>query len=136
MIRIKLEKNKKDEPIFKLYIKDEELDNYRFLKRALLESKKIKGRYNYQVPLRFFEPIFRNISSEEIKIDRYSLDYYLEFSDQYDEKYYYKIDANALFMKKWRLEGCPNIYKVILNKEDGTLTKEIAFERINSMLDT
>lgn len=133
MIKIKLEKNRKHEPIFKLNIKEEELDKYRFLKRALFESKKIKGRYNYEVPLRFFEPILRNISSNEIKVDKFSIDYYLEFSDEYDEKYYHKTEANALFMKKWRLEGCPNIYKVIINKEEGTLSKELAFKKISNL---
>ena len=66
MVKIKLEKNQKDEPVFKLNIKEEEIDNYRFLKRALLEGKAIKGRYNYEVPIRFFEPIFKNLKCEGV----------------------------------------------------------------------
>ena len=67
MVKIKLEKNQKNEPVFKLNIKEEEIDNYRFLKRALLEGKSIRGRYNYEVPIRFFEPIFRNLKSRRNK---------------------------------------------------------------------
>lgn len=130
MIKIKLEKNKKDEPVFKLFIKDDELEDYKFIRRALLEGKTIKGTYNYQVPVRFFEPIFRNINSKELKIDKKSLTYYLEFSDQYDEKYYYKTEATPAFMKKWREEGCPNIYKINLDIEQGTISKEIAFRKV------
>lgn len=134
MVKIKLEKNKKDEPIFKLNIKEEELEKYRFLKRALMESKGCKGRYNYIVPLRFFEPIFRNIPKEDIIIDRYSLLYYLEFSDDYDEKYYYKTSANATYMKKWREEGCPCIYKINIDIENRSISKEIAFQRISNIM--
>ena len=134
MIKVKLEKNKKDEPIFKLNIKDEDVEKYRFLKRALFESKRCKGRYNYVVPLRFFEPIFRNVPSEDIVVDKKSLLYYLEFSDDYDEKYYYKTSANAVYMKKWRQEGCPNIYKININIEDRVISKEIAFKKVSPIM--
>ena len=130
MIKIKLEKNKKDEPIFKLNIKDEEIDKYRFLKRALLEGKSIKGRYNYEIPIRFFEPIFRHLKSTEIKFDKKSIFQYFEFSDEYDEKYYYRTEVNAKYMKKWREEGCPNIYKIVIDRESYILTKEMAFKKI------
>ncbi len=118
MVKIKLEKNQKNEPVFKLNIKEEEIDNYRFLKRALLEGKAIRGRYNYEVPIRFFEPIFK----------------YFEFSDEYDERYYYKTEVNAKYMKKWREEGCPNIYKIEIDKEKCILKKEIAFKKIERIL--
>ena len=41
MISIKLEKNKKNEPVFKLNVKEEDIQKYRALKRVLFESKKI-----------------------------------------------------------------------------------------------
>lgn len=131
MVRIKLEKNKKEEPVFKLYIKDFDIEKYRFLKRALIESKKGKEKDCYIVPIRFFEPIFRNIPKEDIKVDKRSILFYLEFSDDYDEKYYYRTSATATYMKKWREEGCPNIYKINLNIEEASISKEIAFKRIS-----
>lgn len=134
MIKIKLEKNKRNEPIFKLGIKENEIEKYRFLKRALMESKNIKGRYNYQIPIRFFEPIIQNLSKEDILVDKNSLDKYLVFSDDYDENFYYKIEADARYMKRWREEGCPHIYKVNLNKENNSIIKEVAFKRLGSLL--
>lgn len=133
MIRIKIEQNKKNEPVFKLSLKDDELDKYKFLKRALIESKTLKGKYNYNVPIRFFEPIFKNLKNEDFKISKNSLKNYLEFSDEYDENYYYKLEADSKYMKKWRDEGCPDIYKIIINIEDKTLCKEIAFKKVSSI---
>ncbi|MGG7177622.1 hypothetical protein ACQPU1_08525 [Clostridium paraputrificum] len=134
MIRIKLEKNKRNEPIFKIGINDKDLEEYKFLKRGLLEGKSLKGRYNYQVPIRFFEPIIRNLDPENIALDKNSLLYFLEFSDDYDENYYYKTEADARYMKKWRDEGCPNIYKIMLDKDKCTISKEIAFKRIRNFI--
>ena len=134
MVKIKLEKNKKDEPVFKLNIKEKEIDNYKFLKRALLGGKAIKGRYNYEIPIRFFEPIFKNLKLEEINLDKKSIVKYFEFSDEYDERYYYKTEVNAKYMKKWREEGCPNIYKIEIDKENCILKKEIAFKKIERTL--
>ena len=37
-------------------------------------------------------------------------------------------------MKKWREEGCPNIYKIEIDKEKYTLTKEMAFKKIERNL--
>ena len=91
MARIKIEKNKKNEPIFKLKLKDCEIEKYRLLKRALMESKKIKGHYNYMVPIRYFEVVFKNIKKEDMQIDKRSLNSYLEYSDDYDDVYYYKV---------------------------------------------
>lgn len=134
MIKVKLEADKRNKPLFKIHIKENELEKYKFLKRALMESKSIKGRYNYQVPLRFFEPIINNIPCDEIVIDKKSILFYLEFSDDYDEKYYYKTQADAPYMKKWREEGCPNIYKVNLDLENNKISKEIAFQKLNRIM--
>ena len=96
-----------------------------------MESKKLKegSRYDYEVPLRFFFPIYKNYDKEKIKIDRYSLTSYLEFSDEFDEKYYNEIEATPKYMKKWREEGCPNIYKITIDKETKEIKKDIAFQK-------
>ena len=133
MARIKIEKNKKNEPVFKLKLKDSEIEKYRLLKRALIESKKIKGHYNYVVPIRYFEGVFRNIKKEDLEIDKRSQKSYLEYSDDYDEVYYYKVEADAKFMKTWRLEGCPDIYKVSIDDETKEIKKELAFKKITKI---
>lgn len=133
MLRIKLEANKKGEPIFKLGIKEEDENKYSFMKRAIMESKVIRGRYNYVVPIRFFQPIFKNVGSDNIKLDKNSLLFFLEFSDDFDERYYYTIEANARYMKKWREEGCPNIYKICIDKDKLSLEKTIAFKRLSPL---
>ena len=51
MIKIKIQRGKNEEPIFKIKIKDDDRIKYPFLKRTLIEGKIIKGRYNYQIPL-------------------------------------------------------------------------------------
>lgn len=130
MIKIKLESNKKEQPILKLGIKEKELENYRFLKRSLIDGKKITGSYNYEVPLRYFIPIFNNIPKENIKLDAKSILSYLEFSDDFDEKYYYTISANPRYMKAWRAEKCPSIYKITINKESLNLEKEVVFKKV------
>lgn len=133
MLRIKLEMNKKGEPIFKLEINKEDELKYSFLRRALMEGKQIKGTYNYQIPIRFFQPIFNNISVENIILDNDSLLSYLEFSDDFAENIYYTIEANPRYMKKWREEGCPNIYKIQIDKETLLLSKSVAFKRISPL---
>ena len=110
MIKIKIDKNKRGEPIFKLGYKELEEKEVRFLKRAIMEGKEIKGIFKYEIPLRFFTPIFNNFNKENIKIDRYSKVEYLEFSDFYDERYFYSFEITPKYMKKWREEGCPNIF--------------------------
>lgn len=134
MIKIKLESNKRNEPLFKIQIKEKDFEKHKFIKRALMEAKSIKGRYNYLVPLRFFEPIINNISLNDFEIDKKSILFYLEFSDDYDEKYYYKTKADALYMKKWREEGCPNIFKINIDLESKKITKEIAFQKLNRIM--
>lgn len=133
MLRIKLEMNKKGQPIFKLEINKEDEVKYSFLRRALMEGKQIKGTYNYQIPIRFFQPIFNNISVENIILDNDSLLSYLEFSDDFAENIYYTIEANPRYMKKWREEGCPNIYKIQIDKETLLLSKSVAFKRISPL---
>lgn len=130
MIKIKLEKNKSGKIIFKLKIDEASKENALF-KRALMESKFIKGRvrYNYEVPLRFFIPICKNISKENLILDKKSILSYLEFSDFYDQNYYTDTEATAKYMKKWREEGCPDIYRITINEENHDITKEVAFKK-------
>ena len=58
MIKVKIDKNKRGEPIFKLGYKELDDKELRFLKRAIMEGKEIKGMFKYEIPLRFFIPIF------------------------------------------------------------------------------
>ena len=46
MVKIKLEKNKKDEPVFKLNIKEKEIDNYKFLKRSYIGFNNLIKSYH------------------------------------------------------------------------------------------
>lgn len=130
MIKIKLETNKRGEIKFKLGISDKDLHKNKILKRPLMDSKKTKGIYNYEVPLRYFVPIFNNLPKEIIKIDKNSILSYLEFSDDFDEKYYYTIVANAKYMKLWREENCPDIYKISLDIDSLSLQKEVIFKKV------
>ncbi|MBC5627418.1 hypothetical protein H8S20_00770 [Clostridium sp. NSJ-6] len=131
MIKIKIDKNKRGEPIFKLGYKELEEKEVRFLKRAIMEGKEIKGMFKYEIPLRFFTPIFNNFDKENIKIDRYSKVEYLEFSDFYDERYFYSFEITPKYMKKWREEGCPNIFKIQIDVETKEVKKEIIFKKIS-----
>lgn len=131
MIRVKIDKNKKGEPIFKLGYKSLDKKEGTFLRRALMEGKEISGMFKYEIPLRFFIPILNNLDKENIKIDRYSKLEYIEFSDYYDEKYFYTFDITPKYMKKWREEGCPNIFKIQIDKETLDIKKEIIFKKIN-----
>lgn len=130
MIKVKLEKNKSGKIIFKLKIK-KELESNLLFRRAIIESKSIKGnsRYDYEVPLRFFIPICNNIEKENMLLDKKSILSYLEFSDYYDENYYIELEATAKYMKKWREEGCPNIYRITINEDTYEITKEIVFKK-------
>ena len=130
MIKVKIEKNRLNEPIFKLGFKKLNDKEERFLKRALIEGKEISGTYKYEIPLKYFVPLMNNIDKENIKLDRYSKLSFLEFSDDFDEKYFYILEANAKYMKKWREEGCPNIFKIEINKDTLEIKKEIIFKKI------
>lgn len=129
MIKIKLEKNKRDELEFKLKIAEEIAKQNRMMKRVIFESRKIKGEYNYKVPMRYFEIVFKLFNEKEL--DDNSLLSYLVFSDDYDDRYYYKTEANASYMRKWREERCPNIYKVQINKDTLEISKSIAFKKLS-----
>ncbi|CUP14756.1 hypothetical protein H8S10_16830 [Clostridium sp. NSJ-49] len=131
MIKVKIDKNKRGEPIFKLGYKELDDKELRFLKRAIMEGKEIKGMFKYEIPLRFFIPIFNNIDKDNIKVDRYSKVEFLEFSDFYDEKYFYSFEVTPKYMKKWREEGCPNIFKIQIDKDSMEIKKEIIFKKIS-----
>lgn len=62
-------------------------------------------------------------------LDKDSLLYYLEFSDMYDQNYYNETQATPNYMKKWREEGCPEIYKVTLDKDNCNIEKEVIFNK-------
>ena len=47
MIKIKIDKNKREQPSFKIHADKEDREKYLFLKRALMEAKSIKGIYEY-----------------------------------------------------------------------------------------
>lgn len=130
MVKVKLEKNKSGKIIFKLKIDNSYKENILF-KRALMESKIIKGksRYEYEVPLRFFIPICKNVDKENLVLDKKSILSYLEFSDYYDQNYYTDIEATAKYMKKWREEGCPDIYKITIDKDNYEIKKDVAFKK-------
>ena len=130
MIKVKLEKNKSGKIIFKLKINDTDKGNILF-RRVLMESKIIKGKstYDYEAPLRFFIPICNNIDKENLKLDKKSILSYLEFSDCYDENYYTDVDATAKYMKKWREEGCPDIYRITIDQDNYYIKKEVAFKK-------
>ena len=135
MIKIKIDKNRSNEPIFKLGFKELDEKENRFLKRALMDGKEIKGMYKYEIPLKYLLPIIKNLNKNNIKLDRYSKLAYLEFSDDFDENYYYILEANAKFMRKWREEGCPNIFKVEIDRETLDVKKEIIFKKIDRIYD-
>ena len=69
MIKIKIDKNKLNEPVFKLWFKELNEKEERFLKRVLIESKEIQGSYKYEIPIKFLLPIINNIGKENIKIE-------------------------------------------------------------------
>jgi len=130
MIKIKLEQNKSGRIVFKLKIDESYRENVLF-KRALMESKilKEKSKYDYEVPLRFFIPICNNIDKENLKLDKKSILSYLEFSDCYDQNYYTDIEATAKYMKRWRAEGCPDIYRITIEHDNYDIKKEVAFRK-------
>ena len=131
MIRIKIQKGKNNNLIFKINIKDKDLNKFIFLRRALLEGKVIKGNFNYEIPLRYLVPIVNNIDKEYLSIDRYSQLEFLEFYDEFEEKYYASFTATPKFMKLWRAERCPNIFKIKIDPETLSISKEIAFKKVN-----
>lgn len=130
MIRVKIDKNRRNEPIFKMNFKDLTEKEQKILKRVFMESKEITGNFKYETPLKYFCFITNIIEKERLIIDKHSKLTYYEFSDRYDEKYYYSFDINPKYMKKWREEECPQIFKVEVNRETLDVTKEIIFKKI------
>lgn len=130
MIKIKLEFSKNKKIIFKIKIDEKEKNNV-LLRRALIEGKPIKKNrlYNYEIPLRYFIPICSNLKKEELILDKRSILSYLEFSDYYDANYYNEVNVTPSYIRKWRDEGCPDIYKVTIDKDTYELKKEIVFRK-------
>lgn len=135
MIKIKVEEGKNNVPLFKLSLREEDLEKYKFLKRPLMESKKIKSHYKYLIPIRYLFPIVNNIRNEDKTIDEDTIDF-LEFWDDFEEKEFTSTIATAKFMKLWRKENCPNIFKIHINRETLLVEKEIVFKKINTKIKT
>lgn len=131
MISIKLKVNKQHKPVFVIKIDNSDIEKHLFLKRAILEAEKIKGKYNYKINMRYFIPIINNLNKDDFKISKKSATTYFEFSDDMDEKYFYSTIATAKYMKTWREQSCPNIYKVVIDIENKKLEKTVAFKKIN-----
>lgn len=129
MIKIKVEEGKNNLPLFKLSLKEEDFGKYKFLKRPLMEGKKIKGDYNYLIPIRYLLPIVNNIENKDKIIDSNTVDF-LEFWDDFEEKEFVSTIATAKFMKLWRKENCPNIFKIHINRETLLVEKEIVFKKL------
>lgn len=118
-------------PVFKISVKKEETEEFKFLKRALFESKSIKGRYNYEIPMKYFLPVINNLEKDRFTIDKKSILSYFEFSDEIDENYYYSTTATAKYMRLWREESCPDIFKVNIDIENKLTDKIVAFRKIS-----
>lgn len=130
MIKIKIDKNKREQPSFKIHADKEDREKYLFLKRALMEAKSIKGRYEYEVPLKYFLPIINNLKEEDFSIDEKSIEYYFEFSDEYEGEFFYACKPTAAYMKLWRDQSCPEIFKIIIDFQNKKTDKIIAFRKI------
>ncbi len=131
MLEIKIESDNKGALKFRANV-DEKLKDNMIIKRAIFESRTIKSnkKYPYIIPMKFFVPLIRNISNEFIKLDSESVVSFLEFSDEYEEEIYYNEKATAVYMKKWRDEGCPEIFKIIVDRESLNISKEVVFRRL------
>lgn len=131
MLEIKIESDNKGALKFRANV-DEKLKDNMIIKRAIFESRTIKSnkKYPYIIPMKFFIPLIRNISNEFIKLDSESVVSFLEFSDEYEEEIYYNEKATAVYMKKWRDEGCPEIFKIIVDRESLNISKEVVFRRL------
>ena len=131
MLEIKIESDNKGALKFRANV-DEKLKDNMIIKRAMFESRTIKSnkKYPYIIPMKFFVPLIRNISNEFIKLDSESVVSFLEFSDEYEEEIYYNEKATAVYMKKWRDEGCPEIFKIIVDRESLDVSKEVVFRRL------
>lgn len=129
MIYIFLENDKRGNIVFKAKVDDKLKDN-KIIKRILMESKFLKKESVYNIPMKFLLPLLKNFPKEYLNINKDSLNTFLEFSDEYDENFYYIHKPNSKYMNKWIENGCPKIYKTTINKEDLSIFKSVAFERI------
>ena len=130
MINIKIEKKRVDNPICKIWYDELTTVEERFLKRVFMDSKREKGSNTYIVPIRYVVPIINNLCKDSINIHPDSMLSFMEFSDSFDEKYYYTFETTPKYMKKWREEGCPDIFKIVINTELKEITKEVIFKKI------
>ena len=128
MIKIKIEEKRNSNFIFKVAITDNDISSDKLLKRLLMEGKKIRGEYTYEIPLRFLLPILNNYNKDNIDIDKDSIVEFFQFSDVYDEKYYYTARVNDKYMKWWISEQCPPIYKISIDRESKDVNYRIAFK--------
>ena len=131
MINICLYEDKRGNILFKASIHDEHKDNL-IIKRTLFESRIVKNnkKYPYIIPMKFLLPILNNFNKEYIRFSEDSLSEFLEFADEYEEKFYYTYKATSNYMRNWIEEGCPKIYKVRINMHEISISKEVAFERL------
>ena len=128
MIRIKIEEKRNSNFVFKIAIMNNDISKDKLLKRLLIEGKKIRGEYTYEIPLRFLLPILNNYKKDNIEIDKDSIVEFFQFSDLYDEKYYYTTKVSDKYMRLWISEQCPNIYKISINRESKKVNYRIAFK--------
>ena len=131
MLKFKIESDKLGTLKFRADISEDLKENL-IVKRLLFESKIVKSnkKYPYIIPIKYLLPVIQNVPSELLIMDEESIDNFLEFSDEYDEIFYYATKATSGYMKKWREESCPRIFKVVIEKGVMKVSKEIAFERL------
>lgn len=131
MIKIRLDKNRQKEPVFKIFLDKDDIQKNILLKRISFEGKALKGIYNYEIPMKFFYPVVNNLNPDELYIDTRSNLSFLEFADECEENFEYSLEATPKYMRKWREFSCPNIYKISINIETKKISKKIAFKKIN-----
>lgn len=129
MVNIKLDEDKRGKVIFRANI-DECHKEDRILKRALFESRVVNNEFKYNIPMKYFWPILNNMDKKILSLSEDSKKEVLEFADEYEEVYYYSFKATPAYMKKWREEGCPQIFKMTINPEDLSIEKKVIFERL------
>lgn len=131
MIKVKVKSNKKNLKYFLLSVSEKDKEKYPFMNRVLIESREVKGRYKYEVPLRFFMPVINNVNKDDMCIDKCSIESYLEFADEEEGEFFYAEVATAKYMRIWREQSCPYIYKIKIDSENNTVTKIVAFKKIS-----
>lgn len=131
MMRFKIESTENGDLKFRANISDDMKENI-IIRRALFESRVLKSnkKYPYLIPIKYFFPIIRNLKNNNFEFDKESIETFFEFSDEYEENFFYAAKATAKYMKKWREQGCPKIYKIKINKENGEIKKDFSFERL------